>query len=97
MALKADSKTAWQRALADDAAFEETYTILNGGTAASLTANAKIVLGHALALDRVKANVIAAFESGTALTDESKIAVRNMVGDIHGVGDDIITHMGAIA
>lgn len=96
MPLRADSKEAWRRALADEAAYRETIAILDDGTFTSLSGNAKIVLGNALGLSRALPGVIAAFESGAQLSDEDAMAVRNMVGDVHGIGSDIVTRLNLL-
>jgi hypothetical protein len=96
MALTDYGKIAWRNGLADEAAYAETVAILEAGTQPNtLTENAKIVLGNALGLDRVKTEVVAAFESGGALSDEGKETVRRMVG--YDPIDEIVTHIGAIA
>jgi hypothetical protein len=98
MALNDLDKEAFRRGLGDEAAYEELVAIIVAGTQPNtLSDNAKIVLGNALGLDRVKASVVAAFEGGSALSDEAKTAIRRMVGNTHGVGDNLVTEIGAIA
>lgn len=96
MALTDLEKQAFQRGLADEAAYQELIAIIDAGTQPNtLSDNAKIVLDNALALNRVTANVVAAFEGGSALSDEAKIALRQLMG--YDPSDSLVTEIGAIA
>lgn len=97
MALTDEEKQMFQRGIANDAAYEELVAIIVAGTQPNtLTDYTKIALDNALGLNRVTATVVAAFEGGSALNDESKLALRRLMGR-DPEGDNLITEIGAIA
>lgn len=85
MALTDADKRAFRNALCDRSVSSALITTIDAGSAAALTDRQEQVLGKIFPSKTVLASVVAAFETGTALSDRAIRMLHNAVGSkLHG-------------